>query len=668
MNRNRQRLSSMLTMAFSATATLHCLASPTMTPLLSDSQSIATSLSPDSIDQSATLQEIVVTGTLTPKLLKDSPVLTRLISAKDIRNADASNLQDLLQAEIPGVEFSYAMNQQTNMNLSGFAGQSILVLIDGERLAGETMDNTDFSRLVMNNVKRIEIVKGASSALYGSNASGGVINIITKEAEKKWQVNLNSRAADHGDWRAGLSASGKFGRFANTLGADFHTAKTFTVCLTPDDGCDFRKVYGFKTWNFNDKLTYRPTDAIKLIARAGYYFKERYYSPDTPDRYRDFNAGLKGQWSISDFSSLLLSYSFDQYDKSDFLKTQSRDVRDYRNVQNALRALFSHRFRNNITLTAGADLIHDWLDTYQFGPEQDKSQNCFDAFAQADYIINSHWEIIGALRYDYFSDFSDSNISAKASGCYRLGDVAIRAGYAGGFRAPTLKERYMNFDMAGIFDIHGNQNLKPEKSHNLNLSAEYSLNNYQLTAAANYSFINSKIATSGIMYQANGNPFIQYMNVDHLKVFSADITLQAHWNHGLSARISYAYTHEQTAGTGAVNQYCPARPHALNIRGAWHKRWAKNYTSDLIITGRLLSKVSYQSMYLYEPFETRTITNPAYTIWKLQLNQTICRGITITLAVDNLFNYQPAIYSFNAPITTGANLQAGFSIDLDRLF
>ena len=101
--------------------------------------------------------EVVVTATRTRKLLKDTPILTRVVNCKDIEMADATDLRDLLQQELPGVEFTYSMNQKLNMNVGGFAGQSVLVLVDGERLAGETMENVDFSRIDMNKVERIEI-------------------------------------------------------------------------------------------------------------------------------------------------------------------------------------------------------------------------------------------------------------------------------------------------------------------------------------------------------------------------------------------------------------------------------------------------------------------------------------------------------------------------------
>ena len=143
------------------------------------------------------LSQVVVTGTRTPKTLADAPVATRVITSKDIERTDATDIQDLLTQELPGVEFSYAMNQQTHLNFSGFGGQSILFLVDGERLAGETMDDVDFSRLLMAGVERIEIVKGAASALYGSNALGGVVNIITKESVRPWALHLDTRWGRH---------------------------------------------------------------------------------------------------------------------------------------------------------------------------------------------------------------------------------------------------------------------------------------------------------------------------------------------------------------------------------------------------------------------------------------------------------------------------------------
>ena len=84
------------------------------------------------------LETVVVTGTRTPRLLKNSPILTRVITMQDIERVDALNIGDLLEAELPGIEFSYAMDQQVTLNMQGFGGNSVLFLADGERIDGET--------------------------------------------------------------------------------------------------------------------------------------------------------------------------------------------------------------------------------------------------------------------------------------------------------------------------------------------------------------------------------------------------------------------------------------------------------------------------------------------------------------------------------------------------
>ena len=619
----------------------------------------------DSLYRSFDLHNVVVTGTRTPKLLKNTPIQTRLITAKEIEHADATNLQDLLQQELPGVEFSYAMNQQVNMNFSGFAGQGILILVDGERLAGETMENTDFARLNMGNVARIEIVKGAASAIYGSNATGGVINIITKDAQKPWALNLNTRFSDHNEQRYGGSFSLKHKQISNTFNVAHTTIDTYDVCRNTKDDCDFRSVYGGKTWNINDKFIYQPTRDLKLTARAGYFFRERLYNVDTPDRYRDFSGGVRGEWSISDKDHLELAYAYDQYDKSDFIRQFQKDIRDYSNVQHSVRSLYTRTLRESDALTLGGDFMRDYLQSYQFNAGETHDQVTADLFTQYDWNINRHWELVGALRWDYFSDGNNSQVTGKLGFRYNTGNLTVRGGYAGGFRAPTLKEKYMNFDMTGIFDIHGNRNLSAEKSHNFNVSAEYSYENYNFTVGGNYNSIKNKISTSAVMYDEHDDPYIEYMNVGKLEVFGFEANARAHWRNGITVCLGYNYTHEQSYNQTAT-QYCPARPHALNCKLDWTKRWRPNYKTSLTVTGRVLSKVTYTSMYMYEPFEQYDVTNPAYTLWKVQLAQTLFKGCRVNVAVDNIFNYSPKVYSFNAPTTLGANLMVGLSLDLDK--
>lgn len=644
------------------------LSCTTILPLMAETEESNAIMKDGEADKLFNLDDVVVTGTRTPKLLKDVPTLTRLITAEDIKKADATDIKDLLQQELPGVEFTYAMNQQTNMNLAGFAGQNVLILVDGERLAGETMDNTDFSRLTMQNVERIEIIKGAASALYGSNAAGGVINIITKQASKPWTLNVNARLADHKEQRYGAVLGMHRGKVSNTIDVMHTKIDTYNLCYNTKDDCDFRSVYGGRTWNVNERIAYTPWENVKLSGHAGYFFRERLFNMDSPDRYRDFSGGIKGEWHISERDDIEASYNFDQYDKSDYQILRDLDVRDYRNVQHTTRLLYNHRFLEQNMLTIGGDYMRDYLDTYQFndGP---KVQYSGDLFAQYDHNFNEKWELLTAGRLDYFSQSDDLQFTGKVALRYRTGDFTFRTGYAGGFRDPTLKELYMRYDMSGIFWIHGNRDLKAEKSNSMNFSMEYAKGRYNFTIAVNHSVVRNKISTSLPKADADDPTYnyVQYINIEKYRVFGLEATAKAKWlmtdKSLLSATLSYSYTNEQVKGNN-INQYCPARPHALNVRVDWDKQWTEWYGLDIILTGRVLSALNYDAVEAVSPFNVYGVHNPAYSIWKIQANNRLGKKVNINIAVDNIFNYAPHTYYYNAPTTLGINLMAGVSVNL----
>ena len=631
----------------------------------------------DSIYKCVEMEQVVVTGTRTPKLLANTPVLTKLITASDIAKADATNLRDLLQQVLPGVEFSYAMNQQVHMNFSGFGGQSMLILVDGERLAGETMDDVDFSRLCMDNVDHIEIVKGAASALYGSNAAGGVINIITKNGIRPFALNLNARLGRHHEQRYGLSWQQGAGRWNNLLTVNRNRSDNYDIHNgdTPVTRV-VATIYGDATWNFKEQLSYRPSEKLSLTGRAGYFYRQLVRTSETPERYRDFSGGLRGIWKPDTHNSLDLSYAFDQYDKSDYQRITRLDIRDYSNVQNSLRLLYNHTFGSDDVLSLGADYMHDYLFNTNL-EDRTRRQDSFDAFAQYDWNVSRQWEAVGALRYDYFSDGRISRLTPKVSVRYQpVRNLNFRASYGMGFRAPTLKEKYYNFDMAGIWIVEGNPALKPEVSHNFNLSADYTHRRYNFTLAAYYNRIRDKIATGAPFYKNPSDriPHLPYLNLDDYSVSGGEATAQARWPNGLTARLSYAYTHERLPkdkNSNAVNnQYIPARKHSMTGHIDWDRQFSTAYGLNIGLDGRFLSAVDNQEFVDYYDISRgiRTIHYPAYALFKLSLVQRIGKAVKASVILDNLFNYKPEYYYLNCPLTDGTNLMVGLSVDVDKFF
>ena len=648
----------------------------------------AINLSAQTFRDSVDLEPVVVTASLSPKALKDAPVVTRLITLHDIKITDATNIQDLLTQEIPGLEFGFAMAQETSLNMSGFGGNAVLFLVDGERMAGETMDNTDYNRMNLDNVGRIEIVKGASSALYGSNAVGGVINIISRENLEPWTANVNSRYNSFGhEWRNGASFSFNTKKWNSQTSFQHtkidpvdlpkaHSSEEIAIELMKkaqglpydesvlNDDSNLSRLYGQKTYNIKERLIWRATDKLTLTGRGGYFFRTS--ERDTYDyHFNAYSAGLKGRYVWNHDRHFELSYAYDQYDKANFLPdgTRTHD-HDYSNQQHVAHALFSQSFGKN-SLILGADYMHDYLTTYQFIDNTSHAQDNIDGYAQFDWNITDRLNVVGSVRYDYFSASAQKALTERLAVVYKFPWMTLRANYASGFRSPTLKEMYMHFDMGNMgYMIIGNADLKPEKSNNINVAIERTnrISNsgfidgrYNFTLMGYCNIFDKRITTiAGPEY--NGMESALYANEEGIKVWGIDVSLGHIWDCGLSFKLNYSWMKE--TGNVYYSDFYQPRSHSMTWRIGYDHRFSRHYALDAALSGRSQGK----------PQSDRTDVDQGYTIWKLMLQHHLWRGICLSTAIDNIFNYKPKSYYYCSPLTTGTSFNIGLSVDLDTIY
>lgn len=586
-----------------------------------------------------TLETVVVTATRTPKLLKDTPVVTRVVSSAEISRSGKQDISGLLEQQLPGVEFSLGMAQNQQINMSGFGGGGILFLLDGERLAGETLDNPDYSRLNLQNAERVEIVKGAASSLYGSNASGGVVNIISGRPKEGTHLKFNARYGSHSLQSYGALASYRKGKVANSLDARYDSQGEIRF---PRLG-DFSRAYATHSWNVKDRATVSLGDDAIITARAGYYWRQRNSTNVSYERYSDISAGLSARWR-----ELTAKYSFDTYDKYDYEIATREQVRDYRNRQNSINVQYSHEFNDVGTLTAGGEWIDDYLMSYEFDTGS-HSQTNLDAFLQWDWKAANNVWIVPGLRYDWFSASKANRVSPKLSMLWRpgKGNCSLRLNYAAGFRAPNLKELYMDFDMAGIFHIFGNPDLKSETSQNLNVSAEYLKGNRSFTVMAFHNIVDNRIS-----YLWNESiAGLQYLNLHRLFVTGVDVSAMRSFPFGLTVNGEYIYTHEKY-GKGDLLAN-PTRPHAVTLKADYSHLWKTDWRLTATANFKWLSAVTGDVMSLFSPEAARTQRYPAYSMLGLTLSQTFPKGFTLGVNVDNVLNYVPSYYYYNSPLTTG---------------
>ena len=639
---------------------------------------------------SVELDEVVVTASHSPKALKDAPVVTRLITLHDIKVADATNIQDMLTQEIPGLEFGLAMSQETSLNMSGFGGSAVLFLVDGERMAGETMDNVDYNRMNLDNVGRIEIVKGASSALYGSNAVGGVVNIISRENLEPWTANVNSRYNTFGqEWRNGASFSFNTAKWNSQTSFQHtkidpvnlpkaHSAEEIAIELMKkaqglpydesvlNDDSNLSRLYGQKTYNVKERLTWRATDKLTLIGRGGYFFRTS--ERDTHDyHFNGYSGGLKGKYAWTHDRYLELSYAYDQYDKANFQPdgTRTHD-HDYSNQQHVVHALYHHPFQfqsSTLSLLLGADFLHDDLTTYQFIDNTSHAQNNIDGYAQFDWNITKQLNMVGSVRYDYFSASALKALTERLAVVYKLPWFTLRANYASGFRAPTLKEMYMHYDMGDMgYMIIGNPDLEPEKSNNFNIALERTKRirnsgildgRYNFTLMGYCNIFDKRITTIDDTYE--GMESALYWNEDGVNVWGVDVSMGHYFDWGLTLKVNYSWMHE--TGNVVYSQFSQPRTHSMTWRIGYDHRFSRHYAVDAALSGRSQGK----------PQSGRTDVDQGYTIWKLMLQHHIWRGIKVNTAIDNIFNYKPKSYYYCSPLTTGTSFSIGLSIDLDKM-
>lgn len=606
-------------------------------------------VAPDAVlSQPDTLETVVVTATRTPKLLKDTPLLTRVISSKDIYRSGKADIAALLEQKLPGVEFSIGMGQNSQINYSGFGGGGVLFLIDGERIAGETLDNPDYSRLNLQNAERVEIVKGAASSLYGSNATGGVINIISARPKQGFHLSLDGRYGSHSAQRYGTVVTYANSHFSNSLDAryDSHGRIRF------QNPGDFREAYAAHSWNIRDKATYTFSKDASVSARASYFRRQRKSSILAFDRYSDISAGLSAHWR--DFR---INYSFDSYCKYDYYPESKEETRDYQNRQNTVHFQYSHEFEGTGTVTAGGDWLDDYLMSYEFSG-QSHSQTNLNAYLQWDWHLNTKIWLVPGLRYDWFSASKARRLSPKLSILWRHSNCSLRLNYAAGFRAPNLKELFMNFDMAGIFMIYGNPDLKSETSQNFSLSAEYSKRGYNFTASIFHNLVNNRISYLW-SDRLHGQ---EYINQHRMLIGGIDISSSKAFNFGLTIQGEYVFTYEKYCkGDLKAN---PARPHAVTAQVDYTREWKNDWLFNATVNFKWMSAVTGDMLSLFSQEPSHRQRYPAYSLLNIMINQSLGRYFTLSVGVDNILNYRPSYYYFNSPLTTGIGGSLGVSFSI----
>ncbi len=619
------------------------------------------------------IKEVIVTATKTKKNLKNVPITVQVITSEDIKKSQSTDFKTFLENEFSGINFTYN-GGSPNINMMGFGGKYVLFLMNGERMAGETFDNIDYERIDIDNIERIEIIKGASSSLYGSNAIGGVINIITKDSKSPLDINAGYLYDSSRDHKANLSIGTKQ-KWGSLSLASFYKMRTPYIIKdrvptlekqTDPFGNEIitekyneLNVAGFINYGFNPKLTFNLSPKIDIALTPGFYFSERNggdpSSQKVRDHYYNYNIGLKTNFKFNENQNLSISGAFDRYDKFKYYKLLKEDEKVYENQIWRISSQYNHNIFNKHSVVAGGEIFYDKLLNSKFKNEKTgnrENAKIYSVFTQQEWAINPALTLVTGARMDYHSFFKQY-FTFRLGGMYKFEDImTIRAGYSGGFRSPTIKELYFNWfhPWGGGFQIMGNKNLKPETSDNFNLSVDFNLKKLNLTFITQYSSIKDKINTDAIVKDT-----IRYVNLKgYTNVLSSEVSAMYRLNKNFHFKGSYSYY-----DIGKKNS--ENRPHTLTFKAEFIPT-AKYYFPSVIISGKYLSGKNW---YNDSDPEKYTFLAP-YSIWRLQLASKLPLGFTLTGGINNIFDYTADKVGLYSSVDIGRTFYLGLKWNFNK--
>lgn len=599
------------------------------------------------------LNEVVVTGSFIEKPLKDVPVLTRVISRKDIQALNPMSIETLLQYELPGLQIGYnSMSQMPKIFYQGMGGEYMLFLIDGERVSGEGSDhNVDFARFNVDDIERIELIKGTQSTIYGSNALGGVINIITKTANRPFTGNLNARYAGSNGQKYTASAGVKKDRATSYTSLTYRTKDTYKIGDAPlkeSSGGTAEEnsakaatttVYGYSIWDFSQKFGYTCNEKLRADLKGTFYRNKRDKREGKlyQDIFMDYTLNGKVTCLPGDNQQIVVGYIYDDYRKNQDYFMSGKKTTDYRNVTQTPRADYTGTFGSH-TVSAGFEGNLEYLKHYMLKDSSHVSNQAYAFYLQEDWSIARKLNVVAGVRADYHEKYH-WHVTPKLSVLWRSCEFfTFRAGYAQGFRSPSLKELYQAYDMGGLgwMMLYGNPNLKPETSNQVSLSGELTKGSFNMSVAFSHNRFKNKIA---YMPLGNNTGDMQYVNAENAKTTSIESVFRYRFSFGLMLTASYVYTNDYAVVEGRNASL--VRPHAMTFNAMYSRKFGK-IGFNCSLNGQwgagfdtYVRNRQKDGTYVY----SKTIYD-ARTMCSLNTGITLPRGISLNVGVDNLFNYK----------------------------
>lgn len=654
------------------------------------------------------LNGVVVTGSRTERPVKLSPITTQVLGGKALVDAGYSDLQHALQQETPGMNIQ-KVGFGNEISMQGLDARHVLFLQDGERMTGDMAGNLDYERFNLHAIDRIEIVKGASSTLYGSRASGAVINLISKKTQKPLDIQAGVRFAqmnqrnykqpnpkdflymfeknsDRPNLQSWISAGIKQGKFTSQTDIWYSSSDAFYMYQSEKDKKVYTKeanpflphditltsiaprspmgIEGTEHLSVAQKLYYEPSKSLSLQAYGSMFFMNSYdlIQDMTFSQSRDFMAGVKLKYDVKNWFTVNLSLHGDFYDR--FKRHERIDERKnvYKSKIFEPRLTLTSSYFTGHNIILGVEHTTDELTSDRFVNRRMTTRSLHETeyFLQDEWTVNSHWMLSSGVRTNFSKAFGFMWMPKIAIKYALDNHWALRANYSMGYRAPSIKELFFNWDHLGMFQIKGSENLQSEKNNYFSLGAEYTKDRFFINVNAYANIFNKKIEGVWRIYDMQYN--FEYINLKSQRMLGLEAIMKWRLTDNFMLNATYSYVNVSKQNGIQVNT---TSPHAAT--GSLDYTLNRpNYRLKTIFSTSIMGKKQFDvqdRVWVKEHNKSydayfRCIL-PTYVLCNLAVVQTFYNKVKLTVGVDNIFNYVPhtlgsGVTMFNVPATCGA--------------
>ena len=668
------------------------------------------------------INEVVVTGSRTARPIKMSPVTTQVLGGKALVDAGYSNLQQALQQETPGLNIQ-KVGFGNEISMQGLDARHVLFLMDGERMTGDMAGNLDYERFNLHAIDRVEIVKGASSTLHGSRAAGAVINLITKKTDKPLSIDagirygqMNERNykhpqpkdflymfeqnADRPNLQSWVSAGFKAGKFTSQTDVWYSESDAFYMYQAENDKKVYTKeanpflphditvvsnavrppmgIEGKEHITVSQKLYYNPNPNLSVLVYGSSFFMNTYdlIQDMMFSQARDWTAGTKVTYHVKDWFSVTGSLHADFYDRFKRHERIDKRQKDYESSIYQPRLTVTSNYFNGHSLILGMEHTSDELTSDRFSGNANhdlktRALKETEYFLQDEWTINPRWMISVGIRTNFSKAFGFMGMPKVAAKYSPDKHWSLRANYSMGYRSPSIKELFFNWDHLGMFMIRGNENMRPEKNNYFSLGAEYSNDRLFVSGTAYGNYFRDKIEGVWRIYDMQYN--FEYTNLSQQRLLGLEVL--ARWSVLDCLTLNGTYSFVDVSKNKGI-QVNTTSPHAATA-SMDYKYMKKNYRLNAVFSASYMGgkKFDVQDR-VFVKEENKSYDAyfrcdlPQYVLCNLSVSQTFWNKVKLTLGMDNLFNYVPktlgsGITMFNVPATAGARgwVQVEFMLD-----